>query len=88
MLDPDLPSLPQGFARFKSANFGLGFLSLPLAVRTPLSQRFERDIRRHVIKRNISGGTHSYSGRDCRDAFLGLMPHLHQSRHRGLGVSR
>ena len=31
----------------------------------------ERDIRCHVIK--ISGGTHSDTGRDCRDAFLGLM---------------
>jgi hypothetical protein len=33
----------------------------------------ERDIRCHVIKRKISGGTHSDYGRDCRDAFLGLM---------------
>jgi hypothetical protein len=33
----------------------------------------ERDIRCHVIKRKISGGTHSNAGRDCRDAFLGLM---------------
>jgi hypothetical protein len=33
----------------------------------------ERDIRGHVIKRKISGGTHSDTGRDCRDAFLGLM---------------
>jgi len=33
----------------------------------------ERDIRCHVIKRKISGGTHSDIGRDCRDAFLGLM---------------
>ena len=33
----------------------------------------ERDIRCHVIKRKISGGTHSDTGRDCRDAFLGLM---------------
>lgn len=33
----------------------------------------ERDIRAHVIKRKISGGTHSQAGRDCRDAFLGLM---------------
>ena len=33
----------------------------------------ERDIRCHVIKRKISGGTHSDNGRDCRDAFLGLM---------------
>jgi len=33
----------------------------------------ERDIRCHVIKRKISGGTHSNTGRDCRDAFLGLM---------------
>jgi hypothetical protein len=33
----------------------------------------ERDIRCHVVKRRISGGTHSDAGRDCRDAFLGLM---------------
>ena len=33
----------------------------------------ERDIRCYVIKRKISGGTHSDAGRDCRDAFLGLM---------------
>ena len=33
----------------------------------------ERDIRCHVIKRKISGGTRSHAGRDCRDAFLGLM---------------
>jgi hypothetical protein len=33
----------------------------------------ERDIRCHVIKRKISGGTHSDPGRDRRDAFLGLM---------------
>jgi transposase IS66 family protein len=33
----------------------------------------ERDIRCHVVKRKISGGTHSDAGRDCRDAFLGLM---------------
>ena len=32
----------------------------------------ERDIRCHVIKRKISGGTRSDAGRDCRDAFLGL----------------
>ncbi len=33
----------------------------------------ERDIRLHVTKRKISGGTRSTDGRDCRDAFLGLM---------------
>lgn len=33
----------------------------------------ERDLRCHVIKRKISGGTQSDAGRDCRDAFLGLM---------------
>jgi Transposase IS66 family len=33
----------------------------------------ERDIRCHVTKRKISGGTRSDAGRDCRDAFLGLM---------------
>ena len=32
----------------------------------------ERDIRSHVTKRKISGGTHCDAGRDCRDAFLGL----------------
>ena len=41
---------------------------------TPLhTNASERDIRCHVIKRKISGGTHSDAGRDCRDAFLGLM---------------
>jgi hypothetical protein len=33
----------------------------------------ERDIRLHVTKRKVSGGTRSVEGRDCRDAFLGLM---------------
>jgi hypothetical protein len=33
----------------------------------------ERDIRCYVTKRKISGGTRSDDGRDCRDAFLGLM---------------
>jgi hypothetical protein len=33
----------------------------------------ERDIRCHVTKRKISGGTRSNAGRDCRDAFLGLL---------------
>ena len=32
----------------------------------------ENDIRCHVTKRKISGGTQSDAGRDCRDAFLGL----------------
>src|SRR5215471_1723496 len=32
----------------------------------------ENDIRSHVTKRKVSGGTRSDSGRDCRDAFLGL----------------
>jgi hypothetical protein len=32
----------------------------------------ENDIRCHVTKRKISGGTRSHQGRDCRDAFLGL----------------
>src|SRR6266852_5442438 len=32
----------------------------------------ENDIRCHVTKRKISGGTSSDTGRDCRDAFLGL----------------
>jgi Transposase IS66 family len=33
----------------------------------------ERDIRLHVTKRKVSGGTRSLDGRDCRDAFLGLI---------------
>jgi hypothetical protein len=33
----------------------------------------ENDIRCQVIRRKISGGTRSPAGRDCRDAFLGLM---------------
>ena len=32
----------------------------------------ENDIRCQVIKRKVSGGTRSDTGRDCRDAFLGL----------------
>ena len=32
----------------------------------------ERDIRSHVTRRKVSGGTRSDAGRDCRDAFLGL----------------
>jgi hypothetical protein len=43
----------------------------------------ERDIRCHVIKRKISGGTHSDAGRDCRDAFLGLM---HTCRKLGIAI--
>ena len=33
----------------------------------------ERDLRPQVIRRKISGGTRSELGRDCRDAFLGLL---------------
>jgi len=33
----------------------------------------ENDIRAQVIRRKVSGGTRSDMGRDCRDAFLGLM---------------
>lgn len=33
----------------------------------------ENDIRCQVTKRKVSGGTRSEAGRDCRDAFLGLM---------------
>jgi hypothetical protein len=32
----------------------------------------ENDIRCHVTRRKISGGTRSDHGRECRDAFLGL----------------
>ena len=33
----------------------------------------ENDIRAHVTRRKLSGGTQSEPGRECRDAFLGLM---------------
>jgi transposase IS66 family protein len=40
---------------------------------TPLhTNGSENDIRCHVTKRKVSGGTRSDAGRDCRDAFLGL----------------
>ena len=42
----------------------------PLASR--LSRHTENDIRCHVTKRQVSGGTKTDIGRDCRDAFLGL----------------
>jgi hypothetical protein len=32
----------------------------------------KNDIRSHVTKRKVSGGTRSDIGRDCRDRFLGL----------------
>lgn len=33
----------------------------------------ENDIRCHVTRRKVSGGTRSDLGRDCRDAFLGIL---------------
>jgi len=40
---------------------------------TPLhTNGSENDIRCQATKRQVSGGTHSDIGRDCRDAFLGL----------------
>jgi Transposase IS66 family len=33
----------------------------------------ENDIRCHVTRRKVSGGTRSDSGRDCRDAFLTIL---------------
>ncbi len=42
----------------------------------------ENDIRCQVTRRKISGGTKSEAGRDCRDAFLGLMKTCHK-----LGIS-
>ena len=48
----------------------------------------ENDIRCHVTKRKISGGTRSDTGRDCRDAFLGARQDLRQARHLVLGLSR
>ena len=41
--------------------------------RTPLhTNGSENDIRCQVTRRKISGGTRSDTGRDCRDAFLGI----------------
>lgn len=41
---------------------------------TPLNTNgSENDIRSHVTRRKISAGTRSDLGRDCRDAFLGLV---------------
>jgi hypothetical protein len=40
---------------------------------TPLhTNATENDIRCQVTRRNISAGTRSEAGRDCRDTFLGL----------------
>lgn len=41
---------------------------------TPLNTNgSENDIRGHVTRRKVSAGTRSDLGRDCRDAFLGLL---------------
>jgi hypothetical protein len=41
---------------------------------TPLhTNGSENDVRCQVTKRKVSGGTRSDTGRDCRDAFLGLI---------------
>jgi len=48
----------------------------------------ENDIRCHVIRRKISGGTRSDTGRDCRDAFLSLAKNLRQARRHLLGLPR
>ncbi len=37
------------------------------------TNRSENDVRAHVTRRKVSGGTRSNTGRDCRDAFLGLL---------------
>jgi Transposase IS66 family len=39
----------------------------------PHTNGSENDIRAQVTRRKVSGGTRSDTGRDCRDAFLGLM---------------
>jgi hypothetical protein len=47
----------------------------------------ERDIRLHVTKRKVSGGTRSLDGRDCRDAFPRIDAHRRQIRRWILGLS-
>jgi hypothetical protein len=39
----------------------------------PTPARHGQNERAIVTKRKVSGGTRSAGGRDCRDAFLGLM---------------
>jgi len=46
----------------------------------------ENDIRAHVTRRKVSGGTRSDAGRDCRDTFLGLMKTCCPSRPSGSGT--
>jgi len=48
----------------------------------------ENDIRSHVTKRKISGGTRSDAGRDCRDAFLGFAKPAPSSKsHSGITLA-
>jgi hypothetical protein len=54
---------------------------------TPLhTDGWENDIRCYVTRRKVSAGTRSNTGRDCRDAFLGLTKTC-DTRHRGPGLS-
>ncbi len=56
---------------------------------TPLhTNGSENDIRCQVTKRHVSGGTHTTTGRDCRDAFLGLAKTCRKARRRILGLPR
>ena len=48
----------------------------------------ENDIRCHVTRRKVSGGTRSDVGRDCRDAFLGLAKTCAKLENRVLGLPR
>jgi transposase IS66 family protein len=56
---------------------------------TPLhTNGSENDIRCQVTHRKISAGTRGDTGRDCRDAFLGLAKYLHKARRGILGLPR
>ena len=48
----------------------------------------ENDIRCQVTRRKVSGGTRSDAGRDCRDAFLGLMKTCNKLDRSFLGLPR
>ena len=48
----------------------------------------ENDVRCHVTRRKVSGGTRSDVGRDCRDTFLGLAKTSRQAQNRVLGLPR
>ncbi len=60
------------FAIGASENDWFHFAKHPLAEIPLHTNGSENDIRCQVTKRQVSGGTKTDTGRDCRDALLGL----------------